>query len=158
MWQYSAKGSNGQLNRKWQLISSDGQTISTDVFWDREITPQDYFVATKGFDGCVFIFTVDEYKDFENFINSLPMDIPVNRMLSRFFATGAVDIIIENDQISLPRSLIDHARIKTRALIAGNGNFTEVWNADDWKEELFHVGVDEMRRRYLKDVSNGRRK
>ena len=47
------------------------------------------FVLTRGLDGCLFIYPVDEWKAFEQKLRALPLTNKNARTFSRFFVAGA---------------------------------------------------------------------
>ena len=49
----------------------------------------DEFVVTAGLDGCLFVYTNEEWKKFEEKLNTLPLTNPKARKFSRFFLASA---------------------------------------------------------------------
>ncbi len=47
------------------------------------------FVLTKGLDGCLFIYPMDEWEAFEEKLRALPLTNKDARAFSRFFVAGA---------------------------------------------------------------------
>ena len=47
------------------------------------------FVVTKGLDGCLFVFSDEEWKAFEIKLKSLPLTNKNARQFARFFVAGA---------------------------------------------------------------------
>lgn len=43
------------------------------------------FIITKGLDGCLFAFSIDEWKKFEEKLATLPISNKDARLFSRFF-------------------------------------------------------------------------
>ncbi len=93
------------------------------------------FVVTKGFDGCLFVFSQEGWEAFEEKLQALPMDKPEARMLGRFFIAGAIDAEVDKQgRILLPTNLLSHAKIDKEAVIAGVGNRAEIWSKDEWEK------------------------
>ena len=93
------------------------------------------FVVTKGFDGCLFVFAAEGWEKFEEKLQSLPMDKPEARMLTRFFLAGAIDAEIDKQgRILIPSNLLEHAKIEKEAVIAGVGNRAEIWSKAEWEK------------------------
>lgn len=142
-----AKFSSSELNdiRQCEIIDSYGRKIRVYLLWDKEISPDESFVVTKGFDGCLFIFDHCLYMRFEEGLENLPEKKPESRMLGRFFIASAIDINFnEMCQVELPQNLLDYANIKTEAVIEGKGGFAAVWSIEAWQKGLFPNGFDDI--------------
>lgn len=137
--------------RKWQKVDESGRKVG--AFFKGEyshsldakgrlIIPTkfrdllgDNFVVTKGFDGCLFVFAQNEWEKFEEKLQSLPMDKPEARMLSRFFLAGATDAELDKQgRILIPSTLLDYAKIEKEAIVAGVGNRAEIWSKTEWEK------------------------
>ena len=93
------------------------------------------FVVTKGFDGCLFVFSEEGWEAFEEKLQALPMDKPEARMLGRFFIAGAIDAETDKQgRILIPSNLLAHAKIEKEAVIAGVGNRAEIWSKEEWEK------------------------
>ena len=53
------------------------------------------FIITKGLDGCLFAFSLEEWTNFEQKLRSLPISNKDARAFSRFFFAGAIDCEID---------------------------------------------------------------
>ena len=53
------------------------------------------FIITKGLDGCLFAFSIEEWKKFEEKLRTLPISNKDARNFSRFFFAGAIDCEID---------------------------------------------------------------
>ncbi len=113
-------------------IDAKGRLIIPAKF--REILGEQ-FVVTKGFDGCLFVFAQEGWDNFEEKLQSLPMDKPEARMLGRFFLAGAIDAETDKQgRILIPANLLQHAGIEKEAVIAGVGNRAEIWSKAEWEK------------------------
>ena len=93
------------------------------------------FVVTRGFDGCLFVFSEEGWDEFEAKLQALPMDKPEARMLSRFFLAGAIDAEADKQgRILIPSNLLAHSKIEKEAVVAGVGNRVEIWSKDEWEK------------------------
>ena len=93
------------------------------------------FAVTKGFDGCLFVFSEEGWEAFEEKLQALPMDKPEARMLGRFFIAGAIDAETDKQgRILIPSNLLAHAKIEKEAVIAGVGNRAEIWSKEEWEK------------------------
>ncbi|WP_029230794.1 division/cell wall cluster transcriptional repressor MraZ [Butyrivibrio sp. VCB2006] len=113
-------------------IDAKGRLIMPAKF--REILGEQ-FVVTRGFDGCLFVFSEDGWENFEEKLQALPMDKPEARMLSRFFLAGAIDAEVDKQgRILIPANLLTHSKITKEAVVAGVGNRVEIWSKDEWEK------------------------
>ena len=93
------------------------------------------FVVTRGFDGCLFVFSEEGWEKFEEKLQALPMDKPEARMLSRFFLAGAIDAEVDKQgRILIPSNLLANSKIEKEAVVAGVGNRVEIWSKDEWEK------------------------
>ncbi len=105
----------------------------------------DQFVVTKGFDGCLFVFDNEGWENFETKLQSLPMDKPEARTLSRFFIAGAIDAEVDKQgRILIPSNLISYAAIGKEAVIAGVGNRAEIWSSERWNDTTSFEDINDI--------------
>ena len=67
-------------------IDAKGRLIIPSKF--RELLGEE-FVLTRGLDGCLFIYPMDEWDIFEQKLRALPLTNKNARTFSRFFVAGA---------------------------------------------------------------------
>lgn len=87
-------------------------------------------VVTKGFDGCLSLYPLDEWNDrFEKWLRSLPVNRTRARRVVRWFMGNAERVPVDGQgRIKIPQHLLEHARIEGEAIIVGNLERLEVWN------------------------------
>ena len=56
----------------------------------------DNFVVTKGLDNCLFVYTSEDWRKFEEKLRSLPLTNKDARKFTRFFLAGAAEMEIES--------------------------------------------------------------
>lgn len=91
----------------------------------------DKFVVTRGLDGCLFVYAMNEWNNIVSKLKTLPFTKKDARIFNRFFMSGAT--VCEFDKqgrINLPSSLICYAEIKRECTIIGVNDRLEIWNAD----------------------------
>ena len=91
------------------------------------------FVLTKGLDGCLFVYDLEQWRLLEAKLNSLPMTRKGARDFNRFFFGGAAEG--EGDKqgrVLLPVNLREFAGLDKNAVIVGVGNRAEIWDAERW--------------------------
>lgn len=136
-----------QLAPKYNIKSEEGSYISVSVLWDRPICAGDTYIVTKGFDGCLFLFSEPEFNKFEKMLQTMVDKGPEQRMLVRFFLASASRVkLLPDNQMRLPQALIDFAKLGAEGVIEGKGEFAKLWNRTDW-EAVHFVGFDDVLRR-----------
>ena len=93
------------------------------------------FIVTKGLDGCLFVFSQNEWNNFEEKLKSLPLSDKNARNFVRFFLSGATECEIDKQgRFLLVNTLREYAEITKEVIIIGVGTRLEIWNKDKWKK------------------------
>lgn len=91
------------------------------------------FVVTKGFDTCLFIFSINEWQNFELQLKSLPLTNENARKFVRYFAAGATECQVDKQgRILLPANLKEYAGLKKDIVITGVSTRAEIWDKTKW--------------------------
>jgi MraZ protein len=92
-------------------------------------------VVAKGFEGCLYIYSKDEYDRFiERLLATEDFD-PSRRRVRRFFTTGAFETELDSaGRVSLPGNLREFASLKKDVAVTGNANRIELWDSANWSE------------------------
>ena len=125
-------------------IDTKGRLISPSRF--REELGET-FVVTKGLDGCLFVFSDEEWKAFEIKLKSLPLTNKNARQFARFFVAGATPCELDKQgRILLPATLREFAGLEKDVVLTGMLNRIEIWSKDKWNENnsLDDVAMDEI--------------
>ena len=105
------------------------------------------FVVTKGLDGCLFVFSDEEWKAFEIKLKSLPLTNKNARQFARFFVAGATPRELDKQgRILLPATLREFAGLEKDVVLTGMLNRIEIWSKEKWNENnsLDDVAMDEI--------------
>ena len=105
------------------------------------------FVVTKGLDGCLFVFSDEEWKAFEIKLKSLPLPNKNARQFARFFVAGATPCELDKQgRILLPATLREFAGLEKDVVLTGMLNRIEIWSKEKWNENnsLDDVAMDEI--------------
>lgn len=100
------------------------------------------FITTRGLDGCLFIYSMNEWEKIVSKLKSLPFTKKDARTFNRFFMSGAT--VCEFDKqgrINLPSSLISYAGIKKECTIIGVNDRLEVWATEKF-DSLIEDNLD----------------
>lgn len=93
----------------------------------------DSFVITRGYEGCLNVYSNEEWENFAARLMSMPEHNADARRLLRMFASGAV--ICEADKqgrVLLPLPLREHAGIAKDVTIIGAISRVEIWDSGRW--------------------------
>ena len=125
-------------------VDAKGRLIIPSKF--REILG-DEFVISKGMDGCLFVYTNDDWKAFEEKLTSLPLINKEARQFARFFLAGAAQVEVDKQgRILLPASLRSFANLDKDVVLVGVGSRIEIWD----KEKYEALSADEN----MDDIAN----
>ena len=105
------------------------------------------FVVTKGLDGCLFVFSDEEWKAFEIKLKSLPLTNKNARQFARFFVAGVTPCELDKQgRILLPATLREFAGLEKDVVLTGMLNRIEIWSKEKWNENnsLDDVAMDEI--------------
>mgnify|MGYP004592200175 FL=1 len=93
------------------------------------------FIITKGLDGCLFVYAMDEWQRVEQKLASLPMSRKTARDFTRFLFGGACEGECDKQgRVLLPASLRRYAGLEREAVVVGVGSRAEIWDAAKWQQ------------------------
>lgn len=139
----------GEHNQK---MDTKGRTIVPAKFRDEL---GENVVITKGLDGCLFAFSLDDWKVLEDKLSALPLTDRRVRDFNRFFLAGAASL--ETDKLGrvlVPSVLRKFASLDSEVVWVGVGNRMEIWNVDKWNEQMSaYMEGDDVEEK-LEDLAN----
>lgn len=96
----------------------------------------DRFIVTKGFDGCLYGYSVEEWKAIEEKIKTLPLVTGKDaRNFTRFFFSSAIECEIDSQgRILISQNLREFAELKKEIVIIGVSSRIEIWSKEKWDE------------------------
>lgn len=93
------------------------------------------FVVTRGLDGCLSIYAMDEWEALAAKIHALPLTSQKARQFSRFILAGAAECELDKmGRILLPQVLRQAAGLDKEVVLIGVGSRVEIWDRDKWTE------------------------
>ncbi len=105
----------------------------------------DNFVVTKGLDGCLFAYTNEAWKHFEEKLQAIPVSNPKGRRFSRYFLAGATLCEVDKQgRILIPANLRAAAGLEKDVVLAGVGDRVEIWDKNRWAEANTYDDMDEI--------------
>ena len=123
-------------------IDAKGRLIIPAKF--RELLGEE-FVLTKGLDGCLSVYPMDEWKAFEEKLRALPLTNKNARTFSRFFVAGATMCELDKQgRILVPQALREFAGLEKEVVITGNLNKVEIWSREKWSENCCYDDMESI--------------
>lgn len=117
-------------------IDRKGRIVLPSKF--REVAKSNFvekFFITRGLDGCLFMFSEEEWKSQEQKFKALSFTKSESRKFNRLYFSGASEMIPDlQGRILVPQFLKDFAEIKRDVIIIGVANRIEIWSKDKWQE------------------------
>jgi len=115
------------------------------------------FVVTKGLDGCLFVYSQEEWKRIEESLREKPLTSKDARKFMRFFFAGAANCEVDKQgRILLPANLREYAGIDKEAhlrefaglekdvVLVGVGSRVEIWSKERYLENNDFDDMDEI--------------
>ncbi|MCY0881299.1 MAG: division/cell wall cluster transcriptional repressor MraZ [Firmicutes bacterium] len=95
---------------------------------------QSPFVMTKGLDGCLFLYPMDEWQKIEERLKALSVTKADARAFSRLFLAGAQEIEVDKQfRVTVPPRLREFALVQKNIALIGVGNRVELWAQERWE-------------------------
>ena len=101
----------------------------------------DTFIATRGLDDCIFIYTLEEWATLEAKLKQLSLVKPEARAFSRYIFSGAAEL--EGDKqgrVLLPPNLREYAKLEKDVVVIGVSTRVEIWNKETWNHYNERMG------------------
>jgi MraZ protein len=123
-------------------IDAKGRLIIPAKF--RELLGEE-FVLTKGLDGCLSIYPMDEWNAFEEKLRALPLTNKNARTFTRFFVAGATVCELDKQgRILVPATLREFAGLEKDVVLTGSINRIEIWSKSKWIENSNYDDMDSI--------------
>ncbi|ATO46690.1 hypothetical protein C5L30_000872 [Companilactobacillus farciminis] len=95
----------------------------------------DKFVITRGMDGCLFGYPIEQWEKLEAQLDKLPLTKKDARAFTRFFYSAAAEVEFDKQgRINLSAPLIKFAKLEKDCVIVGVSDRIEIWDAERWNE------------------------
>ena len=92
------------------------------------------FMLTKGLDGCLFLFSTEEWDAFVAKMKAAPVSSKEGRAFSRYFFANAVECEPDKQgRLTIPPILRAHAGINKDLVTIGVDTRIEVWSKKSWE-------------------------
>ena len=102
----------------------------------RELLAAGAFI-TQGFDKCLMVMTDAYFAQVYDRINSMNLADPTARLLRRLILSNAYAVEVDKvGRILVPGNLRQVLALNGEAIVAGQGDYFEVWNPADWNAQM----------------------
>ena len=99
---------------------------------------QNVVIITRGLNGCLWLFTADEWEIFQaKLMANASMLNDRNLMVVRRLIAPAQEVEFDkNGRLSIPQSLRDVAGLTKECTVLGMAKYVEIWNSANYKDYL----------------------
>ncbi len=96
----------------------------------------DRFILTKGFDGCLYGYSLEEWSGIEEKVKTLPLITGKDaRNFTRFFFSSAIECELDSQgRILVSQGLRTYANLEKDLVIIGVSSRIEIWSKSKWDE------------------------
>ena len=102
----------------------------------RELLAAGAFI-TQGFDKCLMVMTDLYFKQVYDRISAMNLADPMARLLRRLILSNAYPVEADKvGRILIPQNLRQVISLESEAIVAGQGEYFEVWTPADWNEQM----------------------
>lgn len=103
------------------------------------------FVATKGLDGCLFVYPHEEWQRIEASFREKPLTSKDARKFMRFFFAGAASCEVDKQgRILIPTNLREYAGIEKDVVSVGVLSRVEIWSKERYDADSDYEDMDEI--------------
>jgi len=100
------------------------------------------FIATRGLDNCIFLYSLNEWHSIEEKLRTLPGTRADVRAFMRKFLSAASELEVDKQgRTVLPSNLREYAGIFEDIIIIGVHTRVEIWAHDKW--DTYDKGTDD---------------
>ena len=98
-------------------------------------------VVTRGLDGCLYAWTPAAWENYRDTTLSAlhPLSQEGRRMHRHFFSGASETAPDKQGRVSIPPSLLQHAKLGRDVVVAGVNDRLEIWDRAAWTRELAEV-------------------
>lgn len=95
------------------------------------------FILTRGYDGCLAIYSVSQWEKIFEEINKLPDTKKDVRKYIRALMSSTSECTLDNQgRILIPTQLSKSVNIEKECVIVGANNHIEIWDKETWTKYL----------------------
>ena len=92
-------------------------------------------VMARALDGCLAVYPLQEFDRVATKLRDVRERGPMERQAARAFFSGAVEITPDKQgRVAVPQHLREYAGLEREAIVAGNFDHIEIWDAARFRE------------------------
>lgn len=104
----------------------------------------EHFMITKGLDGCLFVYPMEEWDKVAENLSKLPSNQKSARFLQRTFLSGASEAEPDKQgKVLITQPHREYAQLTKEVIIIGVSKRVEIWDAEVWKKYSMPEDSDE---------------
>lgn len=108
-------------------------------------------IITQGLDSCLAVYSVELFQEKAARLKSLPQNKAAARAIQRHFFGNAAEVEFDRQgRILIPATLRAFANLQKEAVVAGNNDYVEIWNREQW--EAYNATVGDSLEGLLEDM------
>jgi len=111
-------------------------------------------VLRRGFESCLILYPMIEYKKIINRVRSLSEFNEEYRRFQRSFFRGNVEVELDSaGRINIQNRMLEYADLTKEVVLVGLGNRVEIWNPVLYEENLINDAAEysQLAEKYLAD-------
>lgn len=105
------------------------------------------FVITNGNDGCLNIYTNEDWEAFLEKLALLPNNRDKREIVRAFVSKANTVEVDKQGRILVPPALREHAGLEKDVVLAGVIDKIEVWDKDRWEAQAGEGDIDDIAER-----------
>ncbi|TET40490.1 MAG: division/cell wall cluster transcriptional repressor MraZ [Elusimicrobia bacterium] len=92
------------------------------------------FIITSGLEGCLFVYTPENWIKITERLKTLPLTKADARKFLRTFLSGANECPVDDQgRILIPKTLCSYANIRKEVIVVGVLDRIEIWSKSNWE-------------------------
>lgn len=111
-------------------------------------------VLRRGFESCLILYPMIEYKKIINRVRSLSEFNEEYRKFQRSFFRGNAEVELDSaGRINIQKRMLEYADLTKEVVLVGLGNRVEIWSPDLYEENLINDAAEysKLAEKYLAD-------
>ncbi len=97
----------------------------------------EHFVVTKGFDQCLYVYSMEEWERFSDKLKKLPLSNPDAREIVRFFTARACDCELDKQgRVLIQNGLREYGDLVKDVVFVGTITRAEIWDRAKYEEKM----------------------
>ena len=114
---------------------------------------QDKVVVNRGLDGCLYVYTMDQWSIVQKKLATLPTTKKNARNFQRMMLAKADECDLDSQgRILIPSRLVQLAQLEKECVIVGVGNHIEIWAKERWA--AFEEEQEDCFEEFAEDLTN----